>query len=303
MHRTARFNATDFLERIIAMYRSATLRLAALALVCFASASVRADTVNHALRFFGTGTDDIDRVKIPLVDADGRSLPVNVAGDFTLELFLKAELADNSGHAAAQPDGWITGNIVVDRDVYHAGDHGDWGLSLGGGRVAFGAAVGEDGATIVGRTIVADGRWRHIAVTRHAETGRIAIYVDGRLDAAGDGPPGRIDYRAGRDTEFPASDPYLVIGAEKHDAGWEYPSFTGLIDELRLSGVIRYTENFTPPAEPFAPDEHTRLLLHFDEGEGEIASDASGHGNHGQVGIGGPHDAPRWTDDTPFVQP
>lgn len=257
---------------------------------------------DHAVQFLGTGIDDVDRVKIPLVDADGRSLPVNAAGDFTLELFLKAELADNRGRVEPRLDGWITGNIVVDRDVYHAGDHGDWGLALGGGRVAFGAAVGEAGTTIVGRTVVADSRWHHVAVTRDAGTGRLALYVDGKLDAEGDGPPGRIDYRAGRDTDFPVSDPYMVIGAEKHDAGREYPSFTGRIDELRLSDVIRYTENFTPPIEPFAPDEHTRLLLHFDEGEGETAHDASDHANHGQVSIGGPHSAPRWSEDTPFAK-
>ncbi len=277
------------------MHRLPFLLLIAITLNSLAS---RADA-EHALRFFGTGTDDVDRVKIPLVDADGRSLPVNVAGDFTLEFFLKADAADNRGRVDPQLDGWITGNIVVDRDVYYAGDHGDWGLSLGEGRVAFGAAVGDVGATIVGRTVVADGRWRHVAVTRDAQTGRLTLYVDGRLDAQGDGPPGRIDYRAGRDTQFPASDPYLVIGAEKHDAGREYPSFTGLIDELRLSDVIRYGAPFTPPAEPFTSDDHTRLLLHFDEGGGDTAHDASPHANHGDIRVGGPRDAPQWSNETP----
>ncbi len=39
----------------------------------------------------------------------------------------------------------------------------------------------------------------------------------------------------------------------------------GAFDELRISGVARYTEDFTPPRAPFTPDEHTKLLMHFDE--------------------------------------
>lgn len=41
-------------------------------------------------------------------------------------------------------------------------------------------------------------------------------------------------------------------------------SFHGIIDELRVSDVCRYTENFTP-AERFEVDENTLSLLHFDE--------------------------------------
>lgn len=37
------------------------------------------------------------------------------------------------------------------------------------------------------------------------------------------------------------------------------------------------------PLEPFQPDNHTRLLYHFDEGQGAAAKDASPHGNDGEV--------------------
>ena len=37
------------------------------------------------------------------------------------------------------------------------------------------------------------------------------------------------------------NDPYLVLGAEKHDAGSDYPSFHGWLDELRVSNVVRYS--------------------------------------------------------------
>jgi len=41
--------------------------------------------------------------------------------------------------------------------------------------------------------------------------------------------------------------------------------FDGVIDEIRVSDVVRYSDNFTPPLEPFTPDANTRALWHFDE--------------------------------------
>ena len=45
-------------------------------------------------------------------------------------------------------------------------------------------------------------------------------------------------------------------------------------DEVRISNVARYTEDFTPE-ERFEPDEHTLALYHFDEGEGNVLIDSS----------------------------
>ncbi|MBM3498877.1 MAG: LamG domain-containing protein, partial [Armatimonadetes bacterium] len=44
-----------------------------------------------------------------------------------------------------------------------------------------------------------------------------------------------------------------------------------------------------PPLVPFIPDEHTLLLYHFDEGEGDVARDMSGRGYDGRLR------GPEWT--------
>lgn len=134
------------------------------------------------------------------------------------------------------------------------------------------------------------------------------IYVDGQQNAQGTGPTGNISYRDGRSTSYPNSDPYLVIGAEKHDAGSQYPSFEGFIDEVHLSQTIRYSANFTPPSTPFMSDLNTVALYHFNEGpaggctgtvqDSSGASDGPSNGvcRYGGSGSGGPV----YSTDTPF---
>ncbi len=121
---------------------------------------------------------------------------------------------------------------------------------------------------------MADGRWHHVAATR-AEAGDLRLFVDGRLVAEGAGAPGDMSYRDGRGTDYPGSDPYLVLGAEKHDAGSDFPSFNGWLDELRVSNTVRYTADFDVPAAAFEPDAQTVGLFHMDEGGGDQLGDSS----------------------------
>src|SRR3990170_1738730 len=67
--------------------------------------------------------------------------------------------------------------------------------------------------------------------------------------------------------------------------------YRGLIDEVRISNVIRYTSNFTPSTAPFIRDEYTKLLYHLDENgddprqTGKAIDDACPDGtcNHGTI--------------------
>lgn len=265
-----------------------------------------------SIRFFGYGVaaPTFDRATVAL-DAPARPADLG-ASDFTIEFWLRALPGDNGSTTACHPsaDAWIVGNILLDRDIWGPGDFGDFGLSLMDGKIAFGVHNGSAGATICGATAVDDGLWHHLAVTRRRfagsgrPAGEIRLFLDGSEDApALDGPDGDLSYRDGRSGS--TWDPFLVLGAEKHDAGAEYPSYRGWLDELRLSISLRYAGSFTPAARPFASDGATAALFSFDEGAGGQARDRSGAvggPSHAQVRIGGgPPPGPEWSSDSPFL--
>ncbi len=131
------------------------------------------------------------------------------------------------------------------------------------------------------------------------------------LESDGDGPDGDISYPddgepcatccGGTNCNF--SDPYIVLGAEKHDAGASFPSYSGMMDELRFSKSLRYTGNFTPSSLPFETDANTVALYHFDEGSGVVLQDVSGAvggPSNGQIKLGGNPEGPAWVMDSPF---
>jgi hypothetical protein len=257
-----------------------------------------------SLRFYGNGVNDIDRVKVR-IDAPARPADIGAA-DFTVEFWLKSLPGENSsGPCTSGGDAWINGNIVIDRDIFGGGDYGDYGVSLYGGRIAFGVASLAGSDTICSTAAVADGAWHHVALTRRFSDGQMRVFIDGQPQpAVGSGPSGDASYRDGRATGWPNSDPFLVFGAEKHDAGPAYPSYSGWLDEVRLSTVIRYTTSFPRPPQPFSTDGSTAALYHLDEGSGTTAGDSSGAAggpSNGVLMVGGAPSGPVWSVDTPFV--
>ncbi len=269
-----------------------------------------AEARQGSLRFFGNGTDDIDRVKIRVDDPttdEEPSRPVDVgARDFTIELWIRtAEGNDAPAVACGANVDWIYGNIVLDRDRYGQGRK--FGLSLADGRVVFGVTNARGlSLTVCGATDLRDGRWHHVAVQRRRSDGYLWLYVDGRREARADGPNGDVSYP---DDGVPGpycggsctrSDPFLVIGAEKHDAGPAYPSFHGWVDEIRISRVLRYRgPSFEPPAAPFELDRGTAALYHLDEAQGKTVHDARGRSD-GVRRFGGDPAGPRWSRRSPF---
>jgi hypothetical protein len=270
----------------------------------------------YALRFFGNGRNDIDRVKIAVDDPSTNvpGPPVDVgATDFTVEFWVRGNRAENGAPwiGCGTNTNWIYGNVIFDRDRFMQGN--DFGISFGAGRVAFGARL-SGSRTICGTTDVLDGLWHHVAVQRRRSDGWMWLYVDGVLEAQADGPNGDISYPdAGvpgyhcgpsGDQQCTQSDPFIVLGAEKHDVSSNFPSFSGFFDELRISRILRYGGNFARPVAAFTADASTVGLYHFDEGQGSIAYDTSGAAggpSDGELRYGGNPAGPVWTTESPFT--
>ena len=269
---------------------------------------------DFSLRFYGNGVNDIDRVKIRIDDPANSDPgpPVDVgATDFTIEFWMRARSGENGAGAVncGSNIAWINGNIILDRDRFF--QDRKYGLSVAGGVVVFG--VSGDGTgdyTICGTSDVLDDQWHHIAVERRRSDGWVWLYVDGNLESQADGPDGEVSYP---DDGIPGnfcggpctnSDPFLVIGAEKHDVEVEqFPAFSGWLDEVRFSNTIRYLSNFAPLTQPFNPDINTVALYHFDEGTGDAITDSSGAVGGPSSGVrnfGGSPAGPEWSTQTPF---
>jgi hypothetical protein len=265
---------------------------------------------NHALRLAGSTSGSSSRVIVPLT-AKGAAPepPANVGdGDFTLELWLKAEPGTSAGAqvTCGAGEGWQTGRMVVDRD--RRGLDRDYGLALAGGRVAFGVAGEGTGAvTLCGTASVADGAWHHVAAARRASDGHLWLWVDGQLQVEGDGPDGGIAYAGGAGgpcvmtgSAACAEDAYLVLGAGKGGAAGQ-ASFAGWLDEFRLSRTLRYAETFAPAGYLLA-DAETVVLYHLDDEPAQgpctgaviDSSGASGGPSHGQCRRGSDGAPPEW---------
>ena len=223
----------------------------------------------HSLRFNGAGAGDVDRVKIR-IDDPATALPgppADVgAGDFTLELWLMASAAANTAPpvACGANTAWTAGNVVVDRD--RQGADRKFGLSIAGGNVVFGVSGDATGnLTLCSLSSVLDSArgitWPCNAGAVTASCGSTSTATSRHRRPA----PAATSRIPMRRCLANANDPFLVLGAEKFDAGLAY---SGWLDELRISTKLRYTENFPRPRAPFVADRFTAALYHFDDGIG-----------------------------------
>lgn len=71
--------------------------------------------------------------------------------------------------------------------------------------------------------------------------------------------------------------------------------YGGQIDEVRVSNVARYQQDFAPLSRGtrFSPDQNTLALYHFDEGQGNVLKDSSGNNHHGKI------NGPKWVKADP----
>jgi hypothetical protein len=141
------------------------------------------------------------------------------------------------------------------------------------------------GLVRVGRTYAAAGAkrpwkwefWTHLALVHDGKSAR--FFVNGKLqgETAADGPRALSSRR-------------LYVGAEPDRHGNPSDFFKGSIDEVRVSGAVRYTGDFRP-RRAFMRDDKTLVLLHFDRdtlAAGILLDDSGKHHHarpHGQPAL------------------
>src|SRR5262245_60865667 len=166
------------------------------------------------------------------------------------------------------------------------------GLYIDGGKIDCGSSPADQFAWAYTQTtggwfvqcsgITANlGVWHHVAVTRDASN-TARMFIDGVLKGTT------------ANTAAPASSTGAFGIGEAADAIAEY--FNGLIDEVRISNVARYTASFAPQMANFSPDANTVALYHLDEASGTTTADASGNNYTGVLTVGA-----AWSIDTPYV--
>lgn len=193
---------------------------------------------------------------------------LNVGNNFSISFWIKPLAHPNASRAT--PFSWSTANcstaannftqgaVIVDRDVYGAGDYGDYGIAImQDGRISFGVNDTSDRASVCSN-VVSVGEWTYITAVRNGSN--ILIYQNGFLvSSSAIGTSANVSYRSGRSTSYPNSDPYLVIGSEKHGVGFD---FYGLIDDLVVYNYALTT--VTKPSSPVQPAAGIVAIYNFD---------------------------------------
>jgi len=110
--------------------------------------------------------------------------------------------------------------------------------------------------------------WHHIAVVVQ-DDGTMNIFFDGSINTSNTNSIANI---ANSSNE-------LIIGGQEYSNGQKGATYSGDMDEIRVSNIARYTSNFTVSKTPFVTDLNTTLLMHLDSN----LDDSSGIGYNGSV--------------------
>lgn len=109
--------------------------------------------------------------------------------------------------------------------------------------------------------------WYHLAMSYDGRFGR--LFLNGQMLDVRESAPGA-----------PSNEEPLTIGGQ-NGSFWNR-NLNGMIDEVRISDICRYTENFVP-LDYFDNSPNTIALWHFDEGRGDTVYDEGPCLHHGII--------------------
>lgn len=111
----------------------------------------------------------------------------------------------------------------------------------------------------------------HLAAVRDPDAGEIRFFINGHLIKRK-----KASLVVGLDSFGICNPKYQFKGPDK------FGGYRGWIDELRISSIARYNDDFQPETR-YGTDQHTLALYHFDEGTGTVLKDSSGNNHHGEI--------------------
>jgi hypothetical protein len=185
---------------------------------------------------------------------------IGAGAGFSISFWMKTSSGGSTGA------NWYNGAGLVDGEV--AGVTNDFGVTLLGGKIAFG--VGNPDTTLQTTATVNDGQWHFVTVTRNGLTGTMAISLDDVLNTNLTGPVGPR-----------MTPPSLRLGSLQTGVSGQF--YNGMLEDVRLYNGWLDTNAIAQLAAAPA----LLAQLKFDQSGGTTAVDATGHGWNGTL-INGP---------------
>ena len=111
--------------------------------------------------------------------------------------------------------------------------------------------------TVKADTGITPGKWHHLALVKDASAAK--LFLNGKVIASTTSVAGSKISSATDSADRIERASFLYIAGHP-----EYNSFQGQIDEVRISSIARYTQDFSPSLSPFETEENALALYHFD---------------------------------------
>jgi hypothetical protein len=228
--------------------------LAALALVLSVCALPRAgNAAQMALKLDGVDPDSF------FAAPDNDSLDKDLGSALTVEAWINpaANLPDETNHPANE---YI---ILNKEDTYEIAVRNDDTTIEGSLQVAlFPSGGGWEWHD--SEIMIPTNKWTHVAATWDGTV--IRTFVNGKFAMAFDKDDGAGGQAVLNFDGGPSAGLSTFKIGRRGRGSTDHSIFNGLVDEVRISKVIRYTEaGFEVPKTAFTPDADTVALYHFDE--------------------------------------
>lgn len=219
-------------------------------------------------------------VKVSSAGVEIGSQALTTSENYALEFngnssYVQVENWKYKGDHPVTLEAWAVLATPIDRLVSVMSDCEGGGLSMSTTDAAphtleFAIHFGGQYRCAAARTSIPPHTIFHVAGVYDGKEAR--FYLDGKLQA-------RVPCEG---SFHPSTAPFLIGADPQGTSGQIWQAFPGTIDEVRVSNVARYDEEFVPK-QRYQADANTIALWHFDEGTGDVLKDSSGHGHNGKI--------------------